>query len=177
MSVRKVELVTTLAAIVLAACASTSLQDDSRAAAKVEPTQGNAARGMVTFAQRADRVVITANITGLPPNSEHGFHVHERGDCSAPDASSAGDHFNPFRMPHGSHMATERHVGDMPNLSADAKGNARYRAELSTMNVASGSGAIVDKSVVIHRDPDDYQSQPSGNAGARIACGVIEPVS
>jgi Cu-Zn family superoxide dismutase len=99
--------------------------------------------------------------------------VHEAGDCSAPDASSAKGHFNPAGRSHGHHGGSERHAGDMPNLVADASGNATLSAELDMMSLTEGPAGILKRSVVIHADPDDYKSQPAGNSGKRIACGVI----
>jgi Cu-Zn family superoxide dismutase len=100
--------------------------------------------------------------------------VHEAGDCSAADASSAKGHFNPQGMKHGHHHHGERHVGDMPNLVADAQGRAVYKAEVKGLKLATGADGILGRSVVVHADPDDYQSQPAGNSGARQACGVIQ---
>ncbi len=142
------------------------------AQAQVHARSGSQVSGTVSFTPRADVVVVEARISGLTPGS-HGFHVHEAGDCSAADASSAKGHFNPMNHPHGHHGKPERHAGDLPNMEADANGNATYRAEVRGMQVTSGPGGIVGRSVVIHADPDDYQSQPAGNSGKRVGCGVI----
>ncbi|MEY2797479.1 MAG: hypothetical protein RLZZ119_960 [Pseudomonadota bacterium] len=104
---------------------------------------------------------------------KHGFHIHEKGDCSAPDAMSAAGHFNPDGKPHGSPGGSHSHAGDLPNLKADANGNANYSAKVHGITVNTGPAGIVGRSVVIHRDPDDYKSQPAGNSGPRIACGLI----
>ncbi|WP_375138942.1 superoxide dismutase family protein [Azohydromonas caseinilytica] len=143
------------------------------AMATLSPTQGQNARGMVGFHDMGGgQVMVHARLTGLAPNAEHGFHVHEKGDCSAPDASSAGGHFNPSGQPHGPQDAAH-HMGDMPNLRTDANGNADVRIMLQGVSVGSGAGDIVGRAVVVHAQPDDYRSQPAGNSGARIACGVI----
>jgi Cu-Zn family superoxide dismutase len=143
------------------------------AIADLAPTQGNTARGTVTFTQTGDRVRVVANLSGLAPGP-HGFHVHEKGDCSAPDAMSAGGHFNPLSKPHGHYESGERHAGDMPSIAADASGNATLSVTLDTIKIGGGSNTdIVGKSVVVHKDPDDYKTQPTGNSGARVACGVI----
>src|SRR5262249_32073444 len=89
------------------------------ATATIAPTAGNTAKGTVTFTQKGDRTTVSAQISGLAPGG-HGFHVHEKGDCSAPDASSAGGHFNPTGKPHGAPDAAEHHAGDLPMLQADA---------------------------------------------------------
>jgi Cu-Zn family superoxide dismutase len=160
------------AALALAGCAS--LQPAGpKAAAKLEPRSGSATSGTVTFEQRGGKTVVTAEVRGLRPNAEHGFHVHERGDCSAPDAMSAGGHFNPKSAPHGNHAAGAHHAGDMPNLKADASGVARFTWEDDELTVAEGPASVVGKAVVVHRDPDDFKSQPAGNSGPRIACGVV----
>jgi Cu-Zn family superoxide dismutase len=162
------------AALLLAACAQTPTAGaGATAVAELKPTAGNAVSGIVRFEQSGSKVIVTAAITGLKPNGEHGFHVHEKGDCSAPDATSAGGHFNPAGKAHGHHGKAERHAGDMPNLRADASGAARAMWESDLLSVGSGAANVVGRSVVIHRDPDDYASQPAGNSGPRLSCGVI----
>ena len=141
--------------------------------ADVKPTQGNTVSGKVEFRQSGSAVQITIDLVGLAPNSEHGFHVHERGDCSAPDGMSAGGHFNPDGVAHGNYAHPPHHAGDLPNLKADGKGEVHTSVDSSSLSVGSGSGDVVGHSVVVHRDADDYQSQPAGNSGPRLACGVI----
>jgi len=161
------------------ACAAMSAQlaahaqSGDTAVATLEGRSGTSTSGTVTFTQRGTGVMVRADVTGLPPNSEHGFHVHEKGDCSAPDAMSAGGHFNPAGKPHGSSAMPEHHAGDMPNLKADASGHAQATFELAGMTVAPGPDSIVGRAAVVHKDPDDYRSQPAGNSGPRVACGVI----
>jgi Cu-Zn family superoxide dismutase len=142
------------------------------AMATLSPTQGNSVRGTVTFQDMGDHVMAHVRVSGLQPNSAHGFHVHEKGDCSSPDATSAGGHFNPTGRPHGPQDA-EHHAGDMPNLRADGSGNAEVQQVLRGMSVGSGVADITGRAVVVHAQPDDYKSQPAGNSGARVACGVI----
>lgn len=161
--------ITVVACALVAACAHTGARD-YRATAKLEPTKGSATTGTITFLQRGDRVIVYADVRGLKANQEHGFHVHEKGDCSSGDGMSAGGHFNPDNHPHGSQPG---HVGDMPNLKADANGIAHASFELKTMTVAGGPRSIVGKGMIVHRDPDDYKTQPTGNAGPRLACSVI----
>ena len=143
------------------------------ATAQMKPTAGNTAAGTVQFEQKGNMVVVTAVMTGLKPNAEHGFHVHEKGDCSAPDAMSAGGHFNPGGKAHSHYGKAERHAGDMPNLRTDAAGATRVMWETDLLSVGTGANGVVGRSVVIHRDPDDYTSQPAGNSGPRLACGVV----
>jgi Cu-Zn family superoxide dismutase len=142
------------------------------ASATLAPTQGNTAAGTVTFTQKGDKVTVSAKVSGLTPGG-HGFHVHEKGDCSAPDATSAGGHFNPTGKPHGDPASLDHHGGDMPMLQADASGNATLTMDLAGVTIGSGAADIVGKSVIVHKDPDDYKTQPTGNSGARVACGVI----
>jgi Cu-Zn family superoxide dismutase len=143
------------------------------AVAQLRPTAGNVAAGTVRFEQAGNKVIVVAELSGLKANAEHGFHVHEKGDCSAPDAMSAGGHFNPGGKPHGHYGKAERHAGDMPNLKAGADGVARLRWESDLLAVGAGPADVIGRSVVVHRDPDDYASQPAGNSGPRLACGVI----
>ncbi|WP_454722604.1 MULTISPECIES: superoxide dismutase family protein [Cupriavidus] len=156
----------------LAGCSSMGIGGDS-AVARLDAKSGTATQGTVTFTQRGDRVLVTADVSGLPPNTEHGFHVHEKGDCSSPDAMSAGGHFNPTGKPHGSMSMPDHHAGDINNLRADASGRAQASFELSGVTVAPGPTSVVGHAVVVHKDPDDYRTQPTGNSGGRVACGVI----
>ena len=144
-----------------------------RATAQLQPTTGNATAGTVEFVQVGSRVRVSAKVSGLKPGQEHGFHVHEAGDCSSGDGMSAKGHFNPLGKPHGPGRTQERHAGDMPNLNADASGNANMTVVLDVITVAAGPTSVVGRGVIVHVQPDDYTSQPVGNAGARMACGVV----
>jgi Cu-Zn family superoxide dismutase len=122
------------------------------------------------------KVHVTGQITGLKPGSEHGFHIHEKGDCSAPDGMSAGGHFNPGHQDHGNVATDPHHGGDMPNIKADDKGVATIDGPVSS-NVNIGKGDdfdIIGRGLIVHADADDYKTQPTGNAGARLACAVIQ---
>ncbi len=161
--------------LMLAACATGSDRRPSESAvATLKPTQGNQAAGSIRFEQYGNKARVIATVTGLKPGAAHGFHVHEKGDCSAADAMSAGGHFNPIGQPHGAHDKPPHHAGDMPNLTADATGTATLRWESEALSVGSGPTNVVGRSVIVHRDPDDYKTQPAGNAGPRLACGVIQ---
>ena len=142
---------------------------------KLQPTQGNSVSGTLSLNSDQSGVRIAGKIEGLTPNAEQGFHIHEKGDCSAPDASSAGGHFNPTSQPHGDpKKEVGRHLGDMVNLRADAKGVATVDAFIKNATLhTSQANNLVGKAIVIHKKPDDYTSQPSGNSGDRVACGVI----
>ena len=143
------------------------------ATAKLEPTRGNTATGTVTFSTVGDKVRVEANLSGLKPDAEHGFHVHEKGDCSSGDGMSTGGHFNPLGKSHGPHGAMERHAGDLPSLKADSAGNATLSVMMDVISVSSGPASVIGRGMIVHRDPDDYKTQPTGNAGPRIACAVI----
>jgi Cu-Zn family superoxide dismutase len=143
-----------------------------KAIAVLHPTAGNKVGGIVTFTEVADGVQVHAEITGLAPGN-HGFHVHEFGDCSAPDASSAGAHFNPTNKPHAGPDATERHVGDMGNVEANASGKATLEYVDHQISLTNDEQSAIGRSVVVHVKADDLKSQPAGDSGARVACGVI----
>lgn len=164
-------LIPCLTALLLAACAEIPSAGPS-AAAELKPTQGNTAAGMVKFIQIKDGVKMSADIQGLTPGP-HGYHIHAKGDCSAPDGTSAGGHFNPLDKPHGDPSHADHHAGDMPMLVADAAGKAHLEAHLAGLTIGSGATDIVGKGVIIHAAPDDFKTQPTGNSGARVACGVI----
>ncbi|CTP86432.1 superoxide dismutase [Xanthomonas translucens pv. arrhenatheri] len=156
--------------------APAAMPAQAAASAALSPTQGNQVAGEVKFETVDGAVHVTGTITGLKPNSEHGFHIHEFGDCSAPDGSSAGGHFNPAKSEHGQASSDPHHGGDMPNLKADADGKATIDAPVSNnVNIGKGDGFdILNHAVIVHADPDDYKTQPTGNAGGRLACGVIK---
>ena len=143
-----------------------------KAVAVLHPTAGNKVSGTVTFTEVADGVQVRAEISGLTPGN-HGFHVHEFGDCSAADASSAGAHFNPTSKPHAGPESAERHVGDMGNVQADASGNAKLEYVDHQISLTNDERSAIGRSVVVHAKADDLKSQPAGDSGARVACGVI----
>lgn len=143
------------------------------AKAVLTPTAGSAVEGEVTFEQSDGKVTIRARVMGLTPG-KHGFHVHEKGDCSARDASSAGGHFDPHSTDHGAPGLPPHHVGDLGNLEAGSTGVAEYEATYHFLSLEEGSpNLIVGRSVIVHAEEDDLMSQPTGSAGDRLACGVI----
>jgi len=141
------------------------------AVAVLTPGTNGMVRGQVTFVEEAAGLRVTAHVTGLTPG-KHGFHIHEKGDCSKADFTSAGGHFNPLGSRHGSPADTERHVGDFGNLEANEEGVARLERNFAWLTF-TGTNSIIGKAVIIHEKPDDLVTQPTGNAGARQACGVI----
>ncbi|MES1264164.1 MAG: superoxide dismutase family protein, partial [Variovorax sp.] len=149
--------------LAIAGCSSVSLADPA-AEARLLPTAGSSTNGIVRFVSRAGGVEVHAEVRGLPPNSVHGFHVHENGDCSAPDAMSAGGHFNPGASAHGAFDASAHHAGDLPSLRADASGVARIDYVSSSISMGTGAANdVVGKGLIVHRDPDDFTTQPTGN--------------
>lgn len=148
----------------------------STAKASLSPSAGSSVKGDLTLTNEGTAVSIRGEITGLEPGKEHGFHVHELGDCSLPDFRSAGEHFNPTKDPHGGPRSDARHLGDIPNIKADANGRASVDISVKGVTLQDKDGApteILGKALVVHARPDDYKTQPSGDSGDRIACGVI----
>ena len=162
------------ATVLLAAC-QTMPPEAPRATAQLQPTKGNKTFGEATFEQEGGKVHVVVYVQGLKPGQEHGMHIHEAGDCSSGDGMSTKGHFNPHSKQHGHHGSVERHAGDLPSLKADKDGRAKVEVDLDIITVTPGPGSIVGRGLIVHADPDDYKTQPTGNAGARIACGVIQP--
>ena len=159
-----------VAALTLSACAPKT----PMAEAVMAPTKGNTAAGTVTFAQEGQTVLIKGAFSGLTPGA-HGFHIHDKGDCSAPDGTSAGGHFNPTGAHHGDPAKADHHLGDLPMLTAGADGMAKFEARMSGLSLTEGPGNILSRGLIVHASPDDFTTQPTGNSGARVACGVITP--
>lgn len=154
--------------------AQTQLAASARAT--LAPVGDSGVAGNLVFDIADGGVRVTGTLTGLKPGATHAFHVHEFGDCSAPDATSAGGHFNPDQQPHGNREGDgPHHAGDIPNQVAGEAGEANVDQVLTGLEIASGGpNDIVGKGVIVHAKADDYTTQPTGDAGGRIACGVIE---
>lgn len=178
-----------IACSLLAACASTTPTSASKptptpaastaqqAMVNLAPASGSLVSGRLVFRPMGDGVHMTGEIGGLKPGDTRGFHLHEKGDCSAADASSAGGHFNPVGVAHGRAGQGVHHAGDSDNLVADGKGVARVDAHLQGITLGGGAANdIAGRAVIVHAAADDYATQPTGNAGARVACGVIRIV-
>lgn len=148
--------------------------DIQDAVARLAPTEGYQATGEVTFKYVEGVMLISGTVRGVEPGP-HGFHVHEVGDCSAPDASSAGGHFAPDGDPHGSpdSINEKHHVGDLGNIVANDDGVADIDISDAEMTLDAGPKSVLGRSVIVHAGEDDFVSQPSGDAGPRIACGII----
>lgn len=160
-------------ALSLAVAGCVSYPSASSTPVAMKATQGNTASGDIHLSPAPGGVRLQGQISGLKAGAEHGFHVHEKGDCSAPDATSAGGHFNPEGHAHGLVAGAVHHAGDLPALKADAQGMAKFDAVVAGLTLSAGSHSVTGRSLVIHRDPDDGVTQPTGNSGPRVACGVI----
>ncbi|HEY0940406.1 MAG TPA: superoxide dismutase family protein [Steroidobacter sp.] len=151
-----------------------SAEATAGAAVQLSPTRGNTANGGLKLTAAGTGVKLSGMLQGLQPNSEFGFHFHEKGDCSAPDATSAGAHFNPTNQAHGNPQTQPHHAGDMMNVKSDAQGVAEVSIDNPDVSLQTGQpNDVIGKALVLHAKPDDYQTQPSGNSGDRIACGVV----
>ena len=190
---RHLSILTAALAFALAGCASTAPTIKPAAATPAKPmtgastaqqaeanlasASGSLVSGKLTLVPMQGGVHVTGELGGFGPGSSHGFHIHEKGDCSAADASSAGGHFNPAGQPHGRSMQGAHHAGDSDNIVADANGVAKINVHINGVSLGGGAGNdIAGRAFVAHATSDDYTSQPAGNAGARVACGVIRIV-
>ena len=156
------------------AAAAPSASTAKQAIANLASASGSLVSGRLTLLPMGDGVHITGEVGGLTPGDGRGFHIHEKGDCSAADASTAGGHFNPGAQAHGRSGHGAHHAGDTDNIVADARGVARINAHVRGVTLGGGAANdIANRAVIVHAAPDDYHTQPTGNAGARVACGVI----
>ncbi|MEK6243300.1 MAG: superoxide dismutase family protein [Pseudomonadota bacterium] len=164
-----------VAAVTLFAACATTPVEPLRATAQLQATKGSKTFGEATFDEVGGKIHVVVYVQGLKPGQEHGLHIHEVGDCGSGDGMSTKGHFNPFGKPHAHSGTLERHAGDLPALKAGKDGRAKVDVMLDVITVAPGLASIVGRGLIVHADPDDYRTQPTGNAGARIACGVIGP--
>lgn len=153
--------------------AKEAVQEMEGFAIALAPTKDNTATGTVMLMSMGDGVHFSGIISGLTPGP-HGMHVHVNGDCSAPDASSAGGHFNPDNAAHGAPSATPHQAGDLGNIIAGADGRAEINIHANGVSLDKGNYSISGRALIVHTDADDLTTQPTGNAGARLACGVIK---
>ena len=156
----------------LASCATAQPEGPS-ATAVIRPASGSQAHGSVKFTQVGVRVRVDVEIAGLSPGL-HGMHVHEKGDCSAADATSTGPHFSSAGKKHGGPDSMERHAGDLGNVTANEYGKATLSIMVEGISVAQGPEGVVGRGVIVHANADDLRTDPTGNSGDRIGCGVIE---
>lgn len=164
-------LAATAVAVLVTAC-QTMPPEPLIASAQLKPTTGNKTIGEATFEQAGNLVRVVVFVQGLKPGQEHGLHIHEGADCSG-DAMGAKGHFNPHGKPHGIPGSAERHAGDLPALKANKRGRANIHYDADIITLTAGPANIIGRALVVHAGPDDYRTQPTGNSGARLACGVI----
>jgi Cu-Zn family superoxide dismutase len=175
MNIGKMTLALGAAALLAAACASTPQAASTGAVgrATLESRSGSTVHGTATFTELSTGVVrVVVEIEGAPTGT-HGLHIHEKGDCSAPDATSAGGHFNPGTMPHAGPHDAQRHAGDLGNIEIQGNGKGKLEITTDLLTVKAGPNSVVGRSVIFHEKADDLKTQPTGNAGGRLACGVV----
>jgi Cu-Zn family superoxide dismutase len=161
---------------VLASGCMHKFSEAPKATAELSATKNSIVRGYANFVQLGDKVRVTVTLTGLAPNGEFGFHIHEVGDCSSGDGMSTKGHFNPFGKPHGQAGMMERHAGDLPSIRSDKLGHVAMVTDVEGITLTPGPASIIGRGLIVHAQADDYRTQPTGNAGARNACGVIKAV-
>ena len=173
---KKSVLAATCGALLVAGCAATS-QDEAKevsAVATLQPRSGSSVSGSVKFTQIGDLVRVTGEITGHTKGPK-GFHIHEKGDCSASDGMSTGGHFNPTGHKHGGPYDPVKHSGDLGNITFNAEGVAKINFTVGDISVTKGRpNSIIGRAVIVHAAADDLKTDPTGNAGGRVACGVIQ---
>jgi Cu-Zn family superoxide dismutase len=160
--------------VMMLAVPDAALAGEATATAKLESRSGSSVTGKVTFTQHDGKVAMKVVVKGLMPG-QHAIHLHDKGDCSAPDATSAGGHWNPSSESHGRWGHAPFHHGDIGNLVADAKGKAELTFESELWTLGDGKPSdVVGHAVIVHAGEDDFTTQPTGNAGGRVACGVVK---
>ena len=163
----------TCGALLAAGCAGMQDQKEATAVAQLQPRSGSNVRGTVTFTQVGDVVRVGGEITGHAKGPK-GFHIHEKGDCSDDKGMSTGGHFNPGKHAHGGPYEPVKHNGDLGNIVFDDKGVARINFTVGDISVSKDSpNGIIGRAVIVHAATDDMKTDPTGNAGGRVACGVI----
>jgi len=160
--------------VLMAVPAIASAGSVTKAVAVVNPLSASGVSGQVTFVKAEGGMKVSVKITGLKPGA-HGFHIHEFGDCSAADGTSAGGHFNPTSDPHAGPKDAKRHAGDMGNIEADKDGVASLEY-LDAKVTFLGPEGILGRGIIVHAAADDLKTQPTGNAGGRLGCGVVGAV-
>ena len=166
--------ITGIATLIATGILFTGVADAQSARAELKDANGNTV-GEAVLEQRGDDVRITANLTGIPPGT-HAFHIHTVGKCDPP-FESAGGHFNPTGKQHGKDNPQGAHAGDLPNIEVPANGGVKVEATAKGVSLGAATNGLLDadgSALVIHEGADDYKSDPAGNAGKRIACGVVQ---
>jgi superoxide dismutase, Cu-Zn family len=160
--------------LLLAGVLARAADAPAQAKAKIEPRSGSTVTGTATFTELpGGGVKAMVHIEKAPPGT-HGLHIHEKGDCSDPEAKSAGGHFNPTSMPHAGPMDKEHHAGDLGNIEIKADGTGDLEITSQMLTVKAGPNSVVGRAVVFHEKKDDLKTQPTGDAGGRLGCGVVQ---
>jgi Cu-Zn family superoxide dismutase len=160
--------------VLLVGCAGLRPGWNDQAEAVLRPVKGSTATGHMTFRQMGAEVLLQGTFSGLAPGA-HGLHIHEGGDCGGTEARNAGGHFNPTGARHGSPASPAHHLGDLPMLTAGQDGTARFQARMGGLSLDAAKTSILRRSVIVTARPDDFTTQPAGNSGPPVACGVIQP--
>ncbi|MCV9926190.1 superoxide dismutase family protein [Flavobacterium sp. LS1R49] len=163
-----------IAAVIIGCKTKNNSEDSKKLTITLEPKSNSSVTGTATFTEKKGEVTFVAKISGLKPGV-HAIHIHEKSDCTAADGSSAGGHWNPTFKKHGKWGSAEYHKGDIGNFTADEKGNGTITLTTNEWCIGCGDPTkdVLGKGLIVHQDPDDYVSQPAGNAGARVACSAI----
>lgn len=171
------QLAVVFACAVSAGCSDDEKDSDTKSGASADVAglgANTGVTGAITFSAASGGVAISGTVSGLAPNSTHGFHLHQMGDCSSADGMSAGGHWNPKAQVHGAPTNSASHLGDLGNIEADANGVASISLTKAGATVGGGAETdVIGRAVIVHADADDQVTDPTGNAGARIACGVV----
>jgi len=171
---KKIFLSITLIIAVIIGCKTANSNDTKKLLLNFEPKSNSTVSGTATFVEKNSKVTFEAKISGLKPGI-HAIHIHEKSDCSAADGSSAGGHWNPTFKKHGKWAEGEYHKGDIGNFTADENGNGTITLTTDQWCIGCDDPTkdVTGKSLIVHKDKDDFVSQPTGNSGARIACSAI----
>jgi len=172
---KKIVLGIIAAGLVIIGCKSSVTTDKSKTLnLNFESKSGSNVTGTAVFTEKNGEVTFTAKLTGLKPGV-HAIHIHEKSDCSAADATSTGGHWNPTFKKHGKWGDAEYHKGDIGNFTADAQGNGTITMTTNEWCIGCGDANkdILGKGLIVHDKPDDFVTQPTGNAGARVACTAL----
>jgi Cu-Zn family superoxide dismutase len=173
---KKAILFSAIIIVIIFACKSGNNTPTNVVTITLEPKSGSNVSGTATFTERDGEVVLEAKLSGLTPGT-HAIHIHEKSDCSSADAASAGGHWNPTFKKHGKFGVGEYHKGDIGNFTTDTQGEATILFKTNEWCIGCGDETkdILNKGLIVHEKPDDFVSQPTGNAGGRVACaGIIK---
>lgn len=161
-------------ALIMGCKTSSNPNDSKKLNILFESKSNSSVTGTASFVEKNGKVTFVAHLAGLKPGI-HAIHIHEKSDCSSPDGKSAGGHWNPTFKKHGKWDSSEYHKGDIGNFTADEKGNGTITLTTDEWCIGCGDATkdILGKGLIVHQDADDFITQPTGNAGGRVACSAI----